>query len=78
MRLINPFDTTHVNILLQSTLLHYNSNLDYHYISLDYSPISVEIDYQNTPEVIGQEIEETSYKKTKTKEQIRSKNHNWS
>ena len=57
---------------------YYNSNSDYHYISLDYSSISVETDYQNILEVIGQEIEETSYKETKTKEQIRSKNHDWS
>jgi len=57
---------------------HYNSNSDYHYISLDYTSISVETDYQNTLEVIGQGIEETSYKETKTKEQIRSKNHDWS
>jgi len=38
----------------------------------------METDYQSILKVIGQEIKETNYKGTKTKEQIRSKNPNWS
>jgi len=57
---------------------HYNSNLGYHYISLDHSFIPVETDYQRTPKVTKQETKETNYKGTKTEDQTGSKNSNWS
>jgi len=60
---------------LNQPYYYYDSNPDYYHIPFDYSLISVEIDYQSTSEVTEQEIEKTSYKGTKIKEQTENKNH---
>ena len=60
---------------LNQPYYYYDSNPDYHHISLDHSLIPMRIDYQSILEVTKQETEETNYQGTKTEEQIRSKNY---
>jgi len=68
----------HVSISYLNWLYyHYDSNPDYHHISLDHSSIPVGIDYQSILEVTEQKTEETNYKGTKTEGQTGSKNHDW-